>query len=501
MWPLMLSLLVGSTLTLAFAPFSYSALSIFPLVYLLWHIETSCSLSQAMQHGLAFGLGWFGTGISWIGISLHTFGGASPFVAYLITGLLIAYLALYPLLFALLLALYRRITHGASIRCLLIAPALFTGCEFIRGHAFSGFPWLVLGNTQIDTPLNTWAPWVGEYGLSFLVMMLVGAAYLLFSRPAGQHTRWALLSITGVCVPAFLLSGHLFTHPSAAPITVAAVQGNITQSQKWDPLTVLAHIKHYQRMTAELPPQAALVVWPETAVQALPGQLTPLYRQFEHQAQKRQQTWLVGSPLGTPEAYYNGLTMLGRYQGEYKKIHRVPFGEYIPRLPVLDQLIAALDIPASHARAGTVDQPLLKMGALHINPVICYEIAFSELVRQRSQGADFIVVLSDDSWYGHSLAQSQQLAISQMRALETQRSLLASTNNGRTALISPAGRIIKQLPSYRAGVLVGQLQPRQGMTPFMRYGHWPLWVLITGLLAVPLARRCRGQCKRQPSRS
>jgi apolipoprotein N-acyltransferase len=495
MWRLILSLLIGSTLTLAFAPFGYSAFAIFPLVYLLWRVENA-SIRQAAQHGFAFGLGWFGSGVSWVWISIHTFGGTNHVIAYLVTALFVTYLALYPLLFALLLAAYQRIIQNARARYLLISPALFTGCELIRAHALSGFPWLLLGNTQIETPLKSWAPWVGEIGLSFLVMMLVGAAYLLLSRANKQHTRWAVLSIAGVCLPAFLVSGHLFTRPSASPLTVAAVQGNITQTQKWDPMAVLAHIKHYQSMSARLPPKTRLVVWPETAVQTLPGYIKPLYRQFEQQARRANQTWLVGSPLGSPSEYYNGLTMLGRYAGAYRKIHRVPFGEYIPAVPILNPLITALDIPASNTHAGSLDQPLLALGPLTINSVICYEIAFSKLVRQRTQGADFIVVLSDDSWYGHSVAQSQQLAITQMRALETQRSILTSTNNGRTALINPWGVIVKQLPSYETGILIAQLQPYQGITPFMRYGDLPLLLLIGALLCLPLTSHYRGRRKR-----
>ena len=183
--------------------------------------------------------------------------------------------------------------------------------------------------------------------------------------------------------------------------------------------------------------------------------------------------------------------MLGEAKGEYRKIHLLPFGEYYPLKWLLSPLFDYLKIPMSDLTPGTSSQPLLNANGIRIAPFLCYEIAFPQQVLKRARDAELLITLSDDSWFGDSIASAQHLEIAQLRALETQRYMLFNTNSGISAVITPGGNIAIKLGMNEQGVIHSQIHTVQGLTPLMRWGYTPLALMIGLLFVIGIKRRMK----------
>jgi apolipoprotein N-acyltransferase len=229
-----------------------------------------------------------------------------------------------------------------------------------------------------------------------------------------------------------------------------------------------------------------LIIWPEAAV-TLPKHLVENYLQnWETSLVGNDQTLLLGIPIKeNDDVYYNGLITIGKNSGTYLKRRLVPFGEYPFLAPVSKYIMNYLHIPMANFSAGALHQPLIELNHTKIANFICYEIAFERLVLTDFPAANLIVNISDDSWFGKSLAAWQQLQIGQFRTLETEREGLFSTNDGITAIVNARGKIISYLPRYKTTVLSGRVQPRQGKTPIMIIGSCGM-LLGIGILFIGL---------------
>ncbi len=479
------ALLAGGFLVLAFAPFSF-----YPLAFIAPAVLLSVCLNtqpkQATLYGFLFGLGLFSAGIYWIYISIHTFGQAPAVLSFFITLLFVLILALFLMAQSYALA---RIPACLSWRCLALFPTLWVINEALRSWVLTGFPWLFLGYTQLNTPLRNYAPIIGVYGLSFLVALLSGALVLLFKAERKQKYR-ALLCITLVILGGLGLAKFKFTQAEAKRISVSLIQGNIPQSLKWDPTQAEKTLKLYAELTGEQPP-GDLIIWPEGAIPIFDTHAHVYLNSLDKRLKAQDQTLIAGIPIDEWPKLYNGLLMLGRSSGRYLKVHLVPFGEYYPAKWLLSPLFDYLHIPLSDLSPGPSEQDILRDGELRIAPFICYEIAYPQQVLHQLKDAQVIVSLSDDSWYGNSIAAAQHLEMAQLRALETQRYLLFSTNSGISAVINPKGQLIAHLGLNVTGVIHAQIHAIQGSTPLMLWGYKPLAVLIFVLALLMFRARPR----------
>ena len=489
-------LIAGALLPLAFAPVGFWPLSILSPALLLLLLP-GLSLRGAMVLGFAYGLGQFGVGVSWLYESFTLFGGAVAPLAALITGLFVAAISIYP---ALTMALVR-LSSGETNHLLPRQVLAFTGSwiflEWLRGWVFSGFPWLDLGIAQTSSPLSGFLPIIGEYGVGMIVLVLAGLLALsadhLFDS---SRKRWKPISALIMSLVLFLGVGHFlvkvqWTHPSGKPLSVGLAQANVPQMQKFDPAFLTKTLQTYMTLTEELG-QVDLVIWPETAIPDVLDDLDWFKNRLQARAAQRHQDFLVGTfTQDTSGRYFNSLVGIPETVGQHSKVHLVPFGEYMPLRPIIDLFAGMIDIPMSDLTPGSVDQPLPEVQGVKVGASICYEADFARDIRHSLPQAGFLVNVSNDSWFGNSLAPHQNLQMAQVRSLEFGRPMIRATNTGISAFINVQGQVTKRIGVDEQGILVGSVQPYAGDTPFFRLQSWPIIVFSTLLMGLAWLRRKR----------
>ncbi len=475
------ALLAGIVLPLAFSPFGIFPVALVSplLLFACWRGATP---RRAMARGWLYGAGAFGAGVFWIHESFQ-FSNIGLGVAIPLTVAFVAYLALFPALQGYLSRRFAGVSE--STRLLLMYPALWVLVEWLRGWLFTGFGWLQLGYSQIDSPLAGFLPLTGVYGVSWLVVFL--AALMLHAASGSARVRAAAVGVVAV---ALLAGGALRTvswsEDAGAAIKVALVQGNIPQDQKWLPSMRQPTLARYLSLTRRHW-DADLVIWPESAVPGLYHRMRSFIDSVHAEAESNRAQVLLGIPAVDPAAgkFTNSVLLVGSAGGMYHKRHLVPFGEYLPLDSLLRPITEAAGIPVSNFSPGPKKQTLLSAAGHPVALSICYEIAFgSEIIRELPE-ARFLVTVSNDAWFGTSIGPHQHFEIARVRALETGRYLLRATNTGITAIVAPDGRVAASLPQFDTGVLEGEITPRSGATPYVALGDYPFVAAMFLLLAAP----------------
>ena len=475
-----IALLAGAAMPLAFAPFHYYPIALLSvsLLFLTWQ---GIDGKQAAIRGFLFGLGLFGVGVSWVYVAIHEFGQASMLLASLLTILFVAFFALY---LASLGWGIKKITaerNFTAIDYVLLLPLAWLFFEWFKGWFLTGFPWLELGVSQIEGPLSGYTPVVGALGVSLIAAVSAG---LLASFWQFKEIK-SLLVIAIIWVGGSALNTVEWTYESDPPISVSVIQGNVPQNIKWDSEQVLKTLFLYQTKTEEQW-KSDLIVWPENAATVFYHQAkTAFFDPLGAAARKNNTDILLGLPLYDDDGirYYNGMMSLGTEVGFYHKRHLVPFGDYVP-FEWLRGLITFFDLPMSSFYPGKDDQVLLSAAGQKIGISVCYEDAFSSEVLDTVPEASILVNATNNAWYGDSFAPHQHLQISQNRALETGRPVIRATTNGISALIDYRGKLQATTAQFELTVLNGKVGPRQGMTFYVQWNHWPLLILALFMLLV-----------------
>ena len=491
-----LSIISGASLTLAFAPFHIwiIALIVPAILYALIYNEGT---RRAALIGWLFGVGFFGTCVSWVYVSISTYGPPDKFLAVIITILFICCLAIFFLILATLtLTLF---PHESNYKRYMFFPALWVSLEIIRSKIFTGFPWALLGVSQTTYPLSGYTPVFGVY-ITSLCCVLISACIFSVSKILIRHKKKAfsseihrnniLLNIyaaVGIIIIGWGLYQINWTKPTNKQANIVLVQGNIKETDKWDPAKQITILKTYINLSSPyLNKTNQLIFWPENAIPVFKKQAEPFLKQLNQLALKNHNTILTGIPIEKNNKFYNGATTVGAGAGEYLKQHLVPFGEYMPLQDQLAGIMKSFSIPMSDFVAGPKNQPLIKMDGFKIRLFNCFESAFPQLVANQLNNADFIVTISDDSWFGHSIGPSQHQQLRQTRALETGKTLVSATNNGITSVISPKGVILEQASSFIKTVLHKKINIYQGNTPWLVYKMLATYIIIAGLILTSL---------------
>ncbi|MEO8225584.1 MAG: apolipoprotein N-acyltransferase [Gammaproteobacteria bacterium] len=474
----------GAALPLSFAPFALWWLAPLLLAVLFVLAHGAAGRSRA-QRGFWFGFGCFATGTYWLYISIHQFGGVAPPIAVALCGALILLMALYVAVWGFLTAMTR--CREPAWEFLAVMPALWVGMEWLRGWLFSGFPWLSLGYGQIDGPLAAWAPVAGVHGLSLLVALTAGALAVQVTGP-GRARLAGLGVLVAVAASTALLTGRTWTEPAGEPLKVALVQGGIAQDRKW----LLEELETTKALFLDLTlklDDADLIIWPEAAIPALAHEEEDFLRSLGELMKARHQELILGIltfDFGTGE-FRNSLLTLGGNAAVYHKRHLVPFGEYFPVPDFIRNVLRLMNLPYTDITPGLDGQRPLRVRGVALAPSICYEDAFGNELRDFLPEAGLLVNVSNDGWFGDSIAPHQHLQMARFRALESGRFMLRSTNTGITAVIDPRGRVVAQGAQFKAVVVTATVQPRQGATPWVRYGNWPVLAICVVLLLAALA--------------
>ncbi len=457
----------GAAGVLCFAPFELFWLA--PLIWLgLFQLLRSAGTTrQAALTGLAFGLGFFLSGVSWVYVSLSVFGGMPWWLAGIAAFLFCGVMALFPMLAG---TLFKRWQPASWWRQALYFAALIAAVDWLRSWIFTGFPWLAVGYSQAPpSPLAGFAPLLGVHGLSLLVALTgalllrwrVGLVFLALTTAAGyglQQVRW--------------------TSPVGPPVSVALIQGNVPQEMKFRPEAFARTLTLYRELVAQNPAQLTLL--PETAIPAFFDQLPPAYiAELKAIVEDHGGDLIFGTLTGDGERYFNSAVSLGRSPLQvYGKAHLVPFGEIVP--PGFAWFMAYASIPMSGFSRGPEIQLPLAVAGQQVAVNICYEDVFGEEIIRTLPQASILANLSNTAWFGRSLAQPQHLQIARLRAVETGRPMLRATNTGMTAVIAADGSLLAVLPPFTQGVLKTEVRGYQGMTPYARIGNMG-FLLLAGL--------------------
>ncbi len=482
-WGNGVALLGGVLLPLAFTPYLWP-LAILLLALLLW-IWTGETPWRAAWQGLLFGIGMFGTGIYWVYISLHQYGHAPPAFAALATLLLVLLMALYPAATGYLLA--RWAPDSGPTRWLLAAPALWALLEWVRSWLFTGFPWLALGYSQIDSPLAGLAPYLGVFGVSWAVVLSAGLLLILIRGNRQVRLRAGAVALL-LWGGAWSLGQLQWVTPAGKPVRVSLVQGNIAQERKWRPDQLEATLRLYIRLSVPVMGDSDVVIWPEAAIPIFYQEVEEFAQALQKEARDSGVDYLIGVPWGSWDTgvFHNSVVSLGRTQGFYHKHRLVPFGEYLPLRFLLSFFRDYVDIPMADFTPGGRDQPLLYAAGYPVGMSICFEAVFGSEIRASLPQAQWLVNVSNDAWFGDSLAPYQHLQIARLRALEAGRYMARATNTGITAIIDNHGRIVARGEQFEAEVVQGTVQPLTGATPYVLLGDGFTVVLLGGALALVL---------------
>jgi len=523
-WHYLVAAVLGAANTLSFAPTPHGGwveLVIFTLFF-AWLTRTSGWKSAALT-GWAFGFGNFVTGVWWLYVSMHDYGGMAAPLAAAAVALFSMYLAIYPALAGVVWSLcagraryddnedyagsssvaadeprFVPTWHGAFA----FASAWALG-EWLRGLVFTGFPWLASGYAQVDGPLAGFGSVAGVYGvgwvLGLVAALLVQGFYGFRRSGSAAETSKAARLAPFVLAVALLASGMLlslveWTTPANAPLTVRLLQGDVKQEMKFEQEGVDQSLALYKKLITEKP--ADLIVTPETAFPILAVQMPPdlalALRTFSDTTNSSILFGAIGvtASEGRVTGYTNslfGITPNQRDVYRYDKHHLVPFGEFVPE--GFHWFVALMGIPLGDLGRGP---PVQKSFFVHNQPIavdICYEDIFGEeiarTIREQEAPAGILVNSTNLAWFGDTIALDQHLQMARMRSIETGRPMLRSTNTGTTAVIAANGAVVARLPVYTVGSLDATVQGTSGRTPYVTSGN--MTVIVVSLLLLAFA--------------
>jgi apolipoprotein N-acyltransferase len=459
------AIIAGGLMPLAFAPYNFYLISVVSLIiiFYLWH--SSKSARESFILGYLFAFTMFGIGVHWLHISINLFGGVNIIGALFFTFLLIAFISLYPALCGYLAFRFYKHIY------IIALPALWVITEWCRGWILTGFPWLNIGTSQTDSIFANFAPVVGDYGISFIVCLIASAITIAITGNLKQRiTSGAILML--IIISSLILSDAKWTEENGQELRLALIQGAIPQEIKWNPDQRQNTYDIYSSLSAPYW-DSDLIIWPETAIPSLYHRADDFINGIEQQKHNSKTLFMSGLAYKDQSSneYFNSILLIDDTHHFYHKHHLVPFGEYLPFKTVLGKLLDFLKIPMSDFSSGDENQKLLKTEKGIFGMSICYEDAYGTQIRQSMPDANILINVSNDAWFGDSLAPHQHLQIARMRAMENGRYLLRSTNTGISAVINNKGEVTDRSPQFIPHALYTTAKLFTGETPYSRYGN------------------------------
>jgi apolipoprotein N-acyltransferase len=475
-------------------------------------------LSTALSLGLLTGAIYFTGTLYWITRVMAVYGGLPMPVAVLVNAALIAYQALFPAVFAVVV---RRLVLARGPAALLAAPLVWVATELGRTYFLTGFPWVLLGYSQARVlPIAQLASVFGVYGVSMLVVAVSAALAVFATSPNAVGTanaavgtgaaRWRPLVAVFAIVIAVAVWGSRRAAASewtreGEPIRVGMIQGNVDQGEKWDTARASSIFQSYMNLTRQAMAEGAeFVLWPESSIPfyfeedpAGAGQVRTLARQARVPmlVGSDQIEWRVENGRRIPTQFFNSAFMVredGTTAGVYRKMHLVPFGEYVPLQRLL--FFAAPLTQQSGTFSPGLTAALLPVHGHLVSVAICYEVVYPALVRQFvAGGSELLTTITNDAWFGATSAPYQHFEQASMRAVEEGRYLVRSANTGISGIVDPYGRVLAKTAIYQPAVVVGEARFLRTSTFYARHGDILAYAAVLMTIALLLVARRRVQ--------
>lgn len=477
---LTIALLAGCLVPLSFAPFNIWPLGIVAMSIFALLINEQSS-KKVLWRAWLFGIGMYGVGVSWVYVSISGFGGAPVPLAVFLVLVFVFFMAA---VFSLPFYIFGRWFSCHPLSLIIAFPAAWLLGEWLRTWLLTGFPWLLIGYSDLTNWISGWAPVIGVMGLSLISALTAGLIAQIIYRP--QKSRRLIVSTCVVVViwgAGFALQKIEWTQLSPTPTSIAIVQPNINQEDKWQ--------TDFRNTTTDLLRTKTeplwghkIIIWPEAAITQLYSDALPFLNEINRKASDSESGLITGIIFDDQEkdVYYNSVVTFGKAIGIHHKRRLVPFGEYVP-IEALRSLIEFFNLPTSIISLGPEDQHGLKVDDLMISPSVCYEVAFPDLIAKNAVDSQLLISISNLGWFGDSLGRHQFMQMAQMRALETQHYYAYSTNNGPSAIFNRKGVITAQTNAFEQTTLSSEIYAADGSTPFMRFGSLPIVLLsIVGLI-------------------
>jgi apolipoprotein N-acyltransferase len=473
------------------------------IVSILAPMPGSARPRRAFFLGLAAGAVYFAGTLYWLVETMTTFGGLPAAVAVFAAAALVAYLSLFPAIFAWTLARLRKAMGGPA--ALLCAPPVWVATELGRQYVWDGFPWALLGYSQVAVlPIAQLASVAGVYGLSGLLALTSTAVAFAFLESG--RGRWLPLAVAAIVVAgcaawgsARMASGTLTR--AGEPMRVAVVQGNIAQDDKWDPALRDAIISRYIGLTREaIDRGATLILWPEASLPVYFEEDPARAAVIRRLALESKVTLLFGSdqvervkPDAVPDTpdyrLYNAAFLVkpdGSTAGVYRKMQLVPFGEYVPLQRLLFFVGPIVEAVSSFTPGEA--PTLLPVGNHRISTAICYEVIYGSLMRRFvTDGSELLTTITNDAWYGWSSAAYQHWDQAAMRAIENGRYLARAANTGVSGFVDPYGRVLQKTAVFEKDVRAADVRFIQDRTIYTRIGDLVAWISLAFTAAALLA--------------
>ena len=508
-WNYLLVLIAGAMLVFAFSPFNIYPLAWFSPAILFYSLSKAKTKKQYFKLSWMYGIGMFGAGASWPFYSLYFFAYEPIAIALLATAAFVLIVSMLSLgSFGLLASLFR--FRPLFLKLLLFYPATWVIAEWFRSWFLTGFPWLYLGNTQIDTFFGAFAPIGGVFAVSLTSVIIAGALLSFFlgnsvqrevhivADPKHQSVSdnalveerfgssiriLSALVIVLLVSSAFALQSINWTEKVDKPLQVSVLQSNITQYEKLNPDTMISSIDLYRSMTLKSM-GSDLIVWPETGLfDTFDRHMGSLIEPLQKSLSKTNKTILMGGFfVNENQGVENSVLAISADNRQiYSKRHLVPFGEYTPLLKYIRWLSKWIQLPYDNIASGVNDGTLM-VGDQVAQMSICYEDAFGSEIIQSLPLASMLINVTHDGWFTGSLESQQHMQIARMRSLETGRYMVRATTTGPSGIINEKGQLIATAPLNTKSIITGKVQPFSGATPYVRWGNW----LIIGILGVIL---------------
>ena len=465
----------GFIYTASFSPFDFK-IGIFISIFIYFYLISNSSRKSSILESYIYGLAIFTSGVSWIFNSIYYYGGEHFLLSIMMTLVFIIYMSIFfiPIGFFI-----NKKSNLSGIHFPLIAASMWVLMEIIRSSLFGGFPWLLVGTSQVGTIFDSLYPFMGVYSVSFMVVIIS----TVMASKISYQIKFRVFKIYALFISSLFLIINIIpiqSTDSHQPIKVSVIQPNIHLGLKYNE-SQLENIKkkYIDILENEI---NNFVVMPETAIPKIYQFDKKFYNDLVDKFGFDFITGIFNYDQSKDKVYNSMLMLENKKEFFYNKRHLVPFGEYTPLENIFSFIANILNIPMSSIEHGKSDQNPIYYRDTIIYPLICYEIAYSSLIKPKEDKYGLIITISNDAWFGNTFAPHQHLQIAKVRALESSLPIIRAANTGISAILDKRGAIVDKIELNHSGYINAEVFPSKGLTPYMYFGDYPILMLIFSIM-------------------